>query len=35
MDMPFVKVAVPDLMAGRVSVDIGGGQRLPIVGLGT
>lgn len=34
MPRPFVKVAVPGLMAGRVSVDIGGGQRLPIVGLG-
>lgn len=25
----------PDLMAGQVTVDIGGGRRLPIVGLGT
>jgi len=34
MPQPFVKVTVPGLMAGRVSVDIGGGQRLPTAGLG-
>jgi diketogulonate reductase-like aldo/keto reductase len=35
MSRPFVNVAMPGLMAGRVSADIGGGQRLPIVGLDT